>query len=220
MHRRELKVIIFLIVWLFTLFIFSACEVEFEPSITPINWSTVPPASEFEFESEIDPRASQVQEAIDVEDYQLAIEMTIELYDLDVSNAPGVPQYNEKLIYYGITDPRDGSIEIGPDAFSSPGMLATTIGHEAVHATQIAEGRSYLDVEAEWQIVDLQGYRLTELEAWKWELEHADENGLTNEELAQVQAMVDKLYDLLTEENQALADEGIYTLPTPGAETP
>ena len=116
---------------LLTLLILSGCK--FESSITPIDVPTAPPAPDLAFATfepsfptidpliidseqdiEIDNRESRVQAAIDAGDYQLAIELVIELYNIDISNAAGVPQYNPNLFpgYYATTDPADGSIEV------------------------------------------------------------------------------------------------------------
>ena len=226
---------------LLTLLMLSGCK--FESSITSIDMATAPPAPDFAFgtlepsfstidplivdptpDNEIDNRESRVQAAIDAGDYQLAIDLVIELYNIDISNAAGVPQYNPNLFpgYYATTDPTDGSIEVGSDAFASPGILASTLGHEAVHANQIAEGRAYLGVDesGEVYIIDLQGVYLNELEAWRWELEHAMENGLSDTEIIEIRNVIDGFYDLLNDENKALADNDIYELPTPGSESP
>jgi hypothetical protein len=221
--------------------VLSACR--FEPSITPIAWPTAPSTPDIRFGTprlstapvdlpttastsvyEPGTREARVQEAIDAGDYQRAIDLTIELYGVDISNAPGVPTYNPNMYsgYFGTTDPRDGSIELGRAAFESPGTLATTLGHEAVHSTQIAQGRAYLIVDEAGDIdtFDEQGWHLNELEAWMWELEHAEQNGLSEDQIQEIQREVDIIYDELTEENRSLADAGIYALPTPQPETP
>ena len=181
-----------------------ACE--FEPSITPVDWGTAPPASSFGVVT----REQQVQDAIDAGDYQRAIELAIDLYGIDISDANGVPSYAPGLSGTSLTH-EDGSVEIGPDFFDTPGLLASVIGHEMVHTHQLAEGRWYLEE---------QGIIMNEVEAYDWELQQADENGLTQSEIDEVTQLRSLYYDLLTDENQELADQGIYDLPLPTASTP
>ncbi len=69
-------------------------------------------------------------------------------------------------------------------------------------------------------ILDQQGLFLNQLEAFVWELEHAEEYGLPDEEIEFVEEFVDYYYELLTDENRALADEGIYQLPEIEATVP
>ena len=162
-------------------------------------------------------RERAVQEAIDAGEHQRAIELVVDLYNIDISDAAGIPQYKEDISggYYGATNPVTGEIEIGPRAMDSPATLATTIGHETVHTRQIAEGRLYMTVDEDgWPVIlDQQGLFLNQLEAFVWELEHAEEYGLPEEEIEFVEEFVDYYYELLTDENRALVDEGIYQLP-------
>lgn len=184
--------------------VISACE--FQPSITPIDWGTAPATSSFGTLS----REQQVQEAIDAGEYQRAIELAIQLYEIDTSDANGVPTYDPNQSGVSITHD-DGSVEIGDGFFSSPGLLASVIGHEMVHTHQLAEGRWYLED---------QGVIMNEVEAYDWELTHAAENGLTQPEIEEAQELRDAYYGLLTQDYQALADQGIYTLPLPAAPIP
>jgi hypothetical protein len=62
----------------------------------------------------------------------------------------------------------DGTVVIGQGVFSSPGLLATVIAHEAFHAQQIADDRWFLEHEE-------QGFYMNEVEAYAWNLEHAGE---------------------------------------------
>lgn len=179
---------------------------EFEPELTPMDWGETPQAPAFD----IDPREQQVQEAIDAGDYQGAIELTIELYDLDTSYVVGTPTYAPDLEGVSITH-EDGTVEIGGDFFSSPGLLATVIGHELVHTEQLANGRWYYDD---------QGIIMNEVEAYDWELANAAANGLSAAEIEEVEALRAAYFDLLTEENQELANQGIYVLPLPAAPAP
>lgn len=162
-------------------------------------------------------RERAVQEAIDAGEYQRAIELAVDLYNIDISDASGTPQYNEDIDrgFHGATDPLSGAIEIGPKAMQSPSTLAATIGHESVHASQIAEGRLYMTIDEDgWPvIIDQQGLLLNQLEAFVWEREHAEEYGLSDKEIEFIEEFIASYYDSLTEENKVLADQGIYQLP-------
>ena len=179
---------------------------------------TVVPASTASAVSTPSPEAiAEIQALIDEGKYQAAIDKTIEVYGLDVSNAPSV-EYDSTVPagYYATTDPADGSIHIDSlDRFSSPNELASCIGHEVIHANQIAEGRSYygVDENGDPYIIDDQGAYLMDYEAWKWEQDHAAQNNLSADEKAEVDGNVEYYYNQLTPENQALADTGVYVLP-------
>jgi hypothetical protein len=181
-----------------------ACE--FESSITPVDWATPPPSSSFGVVT----REQQVQEAIDAGDYQRAIELAIDLYGIDISDANGMPTYSSALSDTSVTYD-DGAVEIGSSFFDTPGLLATTLGHEMVHTHQLAEGRWYLEE---------QGVIMNEVEAYDWELQNAAANGLSQSEIDEITLLRSLYYDALTEENRAVADQGIYTLPLPTAATP
>lgn len=180
----------------------SACG--FEPSITPIDWGTAPAAPDFQLDS----RAREVQAAIDEGDYQRAIDLAIQLYDIDVSAVNGVPTYDPNL--GGAETHLDGTVVIGQGVFSSPGLLATVIAHEAFHAQQLADDRWFLEHEE-------QGFYMNEVEAYAWNLEHAGEFNMTEAEIADLQARYDTYYGLLLPEYQELVDQGIYDLPPLGA---
>jgi hypothetical protein len=192
--------------WFLFLFSASLWACGFEPSITPVDWATPPPGSSFGVVT----REEQVQEAIDAGDYQRAIELAIDLYEIDISDANGPPTYSSALSDTSVTHD-DGTVEIGSDFFATPGLLATTLGHEMVHTHQLAEGRWYLEE---------QGVIMNEVEAYDWELQHADANGLSGSEIEEITLLRSLYYDALTEENQALADQGNYLLPLPAAATP
>jgi hypothetical protein len=51
-------------------------------------------------------------------------------------------------------------------------------------------------------------------------LEHAKENGLSDTEITEIRNVIDDFYDLLNDENKALADNDVYELPIPGSESP
>ena len=105
----------------------------------------------------------------------------------------------------------DGTVEIGDGFFSSPGLLASVIGHETVHTEQLANGRWYYDE---------QGIIMNEVEAYDWELANAAANGLSPAEIEEVQQLRRAYFDLLTDENQELAEQHLYVLPLPSAPIP
>ena len=136
---------------------------------------------------------------------QLAIEMAIHYYNLmlapniNVSAYSGSQDYLSRMginlgydpDFYGTgqTYPGPGigsyniqgtNIKIGERAFTSPGWLASTIGHENVHLQQLVDGH-YYGGDA--------GTALNETEAYNWELAHASQNGLTDSEIAQINSL-------------------------------
>ncbi len=150
-----------------------------------------------------DPRAEAVQKHIDAGDRQTAIEEAIKQYGLDLKNVNGTPQYDSSTSGEGATSP-DGSVSIGDDAFSSPGWLASSIGHEAIHADQAKEGRWYTDDE---------GTALNEVEAYDWELRNAKANGLSDAEVKEIESRRQSWYDQLSPDVQKRVDKGDYTMP-------
>ncbi len=79
----------------------------------------------------------------------------------------GVPTYNPDMA--GAETRPDGTVAIGRGVFSSPGLLATVIAHEALHAQQLANDRWFLE-HAE------QGLYMNEVEAYAWNMEHAGDS--------------------------------------------
>jgi len=184
--------------------VFAGCK--YEPEITPIDWGETGEAPAFELGS----REQLVQEAIDAGDYQGAIDLTIEHYGIDASGVTGSVTYEPRLQGEAITL-QDGTVVIGDGFFSSPGLLASVIGHEIVHTEQLANGRWYYDD---------QGIIINEVEAYDWELANASANGLPQSEIEEAQNWRADYYDRLTDENKALADQGIYELPLPASPPP
>ncbi len=150
-----------------------------------------------------DPRLKPVQDKIDAGDKQGAIEEAIKQYGIDLKNVKGTPKYDSSTSGEGATS-KDGSVSIGDDAFSSPGWLASSVGHEALHATQAKEGRWYTDDE---------GTALNEVECYDWEIAHAKENGLSASEVTDLQSRRQSHYDQLTDTVKKRVDKGDYTLP-------
>jgi RHS repeat-associated protein len=93
-------------------------------------------------------------------------------------NFPYAPRYNPKLSVYGLTDPNTGKVSIGPRAVnSSSSVLRSTLIHENTHITQAREGNIPQS--------DLGG-QVAEAEAYRSELLHYQQSGLTQEEQQQV----------------------------------
>jgi hypothetical protein len=70
--------------------------------------------------------------------YQDAIDLAIEIYGINASGINGKPTYDRGIDGEGETN-SDRCVHIGPAAFSSLGWLASSIGHEAVHARAIRD---------------------------------------------------------------------------------
>mgnify|MGYP002400494970 CR=1 FL=1 len=151
----------------------------------------------------VDPRLKPVQDKIDAGDKQGAIDEAIKQYGLGLKDVKGTPQYDSSTSGEGATSP-DGSVTIGDAAFSSPGWLASSVGHEGLHATQAAEGRWYTDDE---------GTALNEVECYDWELANARQNGLSTTEIAELQSRRQAHYDALSDTVKKRVDKGDYTLP-------
>ncbi len=117
-------------------------------------------------------REQQVQALIDAQKYDDAIALAIKLYGIKLRLPNRFIQFNDKLDVVAYTD-LNGNIYVGIDAMSSPGWLASSIGHENVHVEQL--------VEDAWYFAD-DGANLNEVEAYDWELRNADANGLTQSE--------------------------------------
>ncbi len=146
-------------------------------------------------------RREAVNKFVQKDDYQGAINETIKQYNLDTSGFKQVkfdPNQNPNLD----AKVKDGVMTIGPGAFRSPGYLASTIGHEAVHTQQEAGGRL---------INTPQGIQMNEVEAYDWEIKNADANGLNDIEKRTINRRRDSHYNKLDSANQKRVDDGNYT---------
>lgn len=152
-------------------------------------------------------RAKKVQEFIDKGDKDGAIAEAIKQYHIDTSTAAaGTPKYDASTAGEGATS-KDGTVKIGDDAFSSPGWLASSVGHEMLHTRQAAD-RWYTDA---------QGTAINEIEAYDWEIQHAPDNNLTNAEVAELKKRRASYYNDLNDDNKKIVDGGSYKLPAPKA---
>ncbi len=111
------------------------------------------------------------------EAFQKIIEDVDNAYDIDTSNIKGKPTFDQDQAEEGLCWP-DGTVKLGPSAFTSPGRLASIKKHEATHADQATEGR--------WRN-DAVGRADMEIEAYGREITSADTVGLTDAEREEVQ---------------------------------
>jgi hypothetical protein len=135
--------------------------------------------------------------------YQNAIDLAIKVYSIDTSGINGTPTYDSGLDGEGETNP-NRCVHIGPAAFSSPGWLASSIGHEAVHARAIRDRG--------WPR-NAQERAMYEVEAYDWEITYATKNGLTEVEIQSLRNRREAWYNQLTPENRQRVDSGLYNLP-------
>lgn len=149
-----------------------------------------------------DPRVAPVQQKINSGDKQAAIDEAIKQYNIDTSAAKSI-KYDPTVNGEGETD-KDGNVRIGDAAFKSPAWLASTVGHEAVHAQQTQNGH--------WNESG-QGQNMNEVEAYDYEVKHAEENGLSHGEQKTVERRRTQHYNKLNTENKARADAGNFTVP-------
>ena len=148
-------------------------------------------------------KAAAVQAFIDKGDKAGAIAEAIKQYGVDTSSAKaGSPVYSASTSGEGATS-KDGNIKIGDKAFSSPGWLASSIGHEHVHAQQAAD-RWYTGP---------QGTLINEIEAYDWEIKNASRFNLSAAEIKELQSRRDAHYNGLNADNKKIIDGGAYTLP-------
>jgi len=150
-----------------------------------------------------DPRADAVKKLIDAGNNQGAIDEAVKRYGIDTSKVNGKPTYNSATSGEGATRP-NRSVSIGDAAFSSPGWLASSVGHESLHARQASEGRWYTDA---------QGDAMNEVECYDWEIKNASANGLSAAETAELGRRRTAYYNLLNATNKKRVDGGTYTKP-------
>lgn len=131
-----------------------------------------------------------------------AVREAIKQYNIDASGFKDIkfdPHQNPKLDAV-VTE--DGVMTIGPGAFRSPGYLASTVGHEALHIRQKNEGRL---------INGDQGVNMNEVEAYNWELQNAEANGLSDMEIRTITRRRDSHYNKLSDANKERVGDGNYT---------
>jgi hypothetical protein len=129
-----------------------------------------------------------VSDALAAGDHQGAIDAAIRAYGLE-----GGARWDPALPQEGDTDGHTRVVTIGPPAFfdkagapRSPGWLASTIAHETIHLHQLAAVHP-VDGGDNYSRPGTAGDDVNELQAYDWELRHADLLGLLpgeREELA------------------------------------
>jgi hypothetical protein len=130
----------------------------------------------------------RIATAIRTGDHQRAIDAIIDAFGL----APGA-RFDPGLPQDGDTDGHTREVTIGPPAFvhprtgtpRSPGWLASTIAHENVHLRQLSASHP-ADGGDNYARPGTPGDDINELQAYDWELRHADIFGLTPEERAEL----------------------------------
>jgi WXG100 family type VII secretion target len=148
---------------------------------------------------------AEVQKLIDAGDRDGAIQEAIRRYNIDVRAVKGPIKFDQAVNGEGITSV-GGTVKIGADAFTSPGWLASSVGHEALHARQLQEGR--------WDLKDTpQGIAINEVESYDWEINHATQNGLNQQEIDTLKRRRQQHYSKLSDPNKKRVDQGNYTLP-------
>lgn len=151
------------------------------------------------------PREAQVQKLIDAGNRDAAIQEASRLYNIDTSAVNGPIHFDNSVSGEGVTSV-NGTVKIGTDAFTSPGWLASSIGHEALHARQLKEGR--------WDLKDTpQGIAINEVEGYDWEINHATQNGLSHQEIAILKQRREHHYQKLSSTNKQRVDQGNYNVP-------
>lgn len=110
------------------------------------------------------------------EAFQRIIQEVNKTYKIDTRNVRGEPTFSQDVEGEGECYP-DGTVRIGPSAFTSPGVVASTKKHEATHADQAAGGR--------WPRGAVERHD-AEIEAYGKEMTSADTVGLTDAERNEV----------------------------------
>jgi WXG100 family type VII secretion target len=150
--------------------------------------------------------AERIYKAEMTQKYNEAIDLTVRLYNIDVSAANGKPEYDYNVNLGGFTDTKR-IIGSGRDGvMHSPGWLASTLMHEAMHAQQMKEGRVYPIGGG-----NQQGTLINDIECFQVELDHADRNGLTTAEVDSIRESLEKRYLQLDEANQKRVNRRIFT---------
>jgi hypothetical protein len=129
-----------------------------------------------------------IEAAMRAGDHQGAIEAAIRAFGLAAGARfdPGLPQD-------GDTDGHTREVTIGPPAFVHPrtgtarsaGWLGSTIAHENVHLRQLCASHP-ADGGDNYARPGTPGDDINELQAYDWELRHADLFGLSAEERAEL----------------------------------
>jgi hypothetical protein len=144
---------------------------------------------------------AEIKKAINEEKYVEATNLTIKAYAVDISRVKSI-KYDPTLEGNGRTK-EDRSVKIGKPAFSSPGWLASTIGHEVIHTRQ-AKDRWYGGKV---------GTNLNEVECYDWEIRNSSKHGLTGSEIKKLIEARNVYYQNMPKDIQSRADKGNYYMP-------
>lgn len=126
---------------------------------------------------------------------QKDIDLAMKIFSIRTHKYVVGPTYNERLFDRGITQGYPDSplrkVEIGPSAFSSWGMLGSTLAHEIeVHANQ-----SFMKIMAQDAAMPgSPGTRHAEIEAYSHELKCKDRFGLSNTEVWLIKETLKEFY--------------------------
>jgi WXG100 family type VII secretion target len=132
-----------------------------------------------------------------------AVQEAIKQYNIDTSKFKSVTFDKDCPLDADVK--ADGTMRVGPSALRSPGYLASTIGHEAVHRDQTTDGR--LDPNASG---NSQNGHMNEVEAYDWELKNADKHGLDDTDIRTITRRRENHYKQLSDENKKRVDNGDY----------
>jgi len=121
-------------------------------------------------------------------DHQGAIDAAVRAFGLTSA------RWDPGLAQEGDTDGETREVTIGPPAFVHPrtgqvrsaGWLASSIAHETVHLRQLVVLHP-VDGGDNYARLDTPGAHINEIEAYDWELRHADIFGLTRDERAELE---------------------------------
>lgn len=152
----------------------------------------------------------EIQAALDSNQPQFAIDLTLRYFGIDASNVPGGPHWNPTESNYGTTR-FSGAMDIGTPALVSPDVLASTLVHETTHANQAAMQRARGSGGTEWP--DGAGsVNYDEAGAYQAELQSAGNTGLVanQPEHQLAKSRLGDHYDQLPALWQTAFDDGKY----------
>lgn len=159
------------------------------------------------------PNPAQVREInglIKAKRYQQALDKTVEYYGIDTSSVNGKITYDPKVDSGGKTS-ADRKVRFGTGTFtlsdSGAAYTATSILHEVSHANGIKLHGYPGDKPADKNTQEWAAY---EVMAYRAELAHADELGLSKDRKDATQKSLDGYLGVLTRPNRKLVDAGQY----------
>ena len=159
------------------------------------------------------PTPAQVKEInglIKAKRYQQALDKTVEYYGIDTSSVNGKITYDPKVDSGGKTS-ADRKVRFGTGTFtlsdSGAAYTATSILHEVSHANAIKLHGYPGDKPADKNTQEWAAY---EVMAYKAELAHADELGLSKDRKDATQKSLDGYLGVLTRPNKKLVESGQY----------